>query len=185
MGALAGENMHKKKCLNKNNAGFTLLEALISMVILSGGLLALASAFSQGLVIVSTSHFHQIAKERASEAVESVFTSRDTRIINWNAVRNVSNGGVFLDSPQPIREAGPDGLANTADDGTEAVERLPGLDNLLDTEDDVVITLNNFSREIVITDIGTNLRLIRVIINYRIGNLNRQHELITYISSFA
>ena len=173
------------KNLIKNSAGFTLLEALISLLILTGGLLALASAFSQGLVVVTTAHYHQIAKEKASEAIESVFTSRDTRIIAWNAVRNTSKGGVFLDDPQPIRNPGPDGLVNTADDGAEESETLPGPDNQLGTGDDVVMPLNSFSREIEITDLSGNLRQIRIIIDYKIGHLNRRYELVTYISSFA
>jgi len=177
--------MRNKECFNGNSAGFSLIEAMIAIVILSGGLLALASAFARGMITVTSTHFHQVAKERASEAIESVFTSRDTRIITWDAVRNVSNGGVFLDDPQPIRDSGPDGLVNTVDDGDDEVELLPGPDNQMGTEDDVVVTFENYTREIEITDIGPNLRRIRVIINYQIGNLNRQHELVTYISSFA
>ncbi|MBN2243360.1 MAG: prepilin-type N-terminal cleavage/methylation domain-containing protein [Acidobacteria bacterium] len=177
--------MAANKFLNKNCAGFTLLEALIALVILTGGLLALASAFSEGMIVVTTAHYHQIAKEKATEAIESVFTSRDTRIIVWNAVRNVSKGGVFLDDPQPIRDPGPDGMVNTADDGSEEAERLPGADNQLGTPDDIVVPLNTFTREIEITDLGGNLRQIRIIIDYRIGHLNRQYELVTYISSFA
>jgi len=177
--------MLTNKYLIKDSAGFTLLEALISLLILTGGLLALATAFSQGMIVVSTAHHHQIAKEKASEAIESVFTSRDTRIIVWNAVRNVSKGGVFLDDPQPIRNPGPDGLVNTADDGAEESEKLPGPDNQLGTEDDIVVPLNNFSREIEITDLGGSLRQIRIIIDYKIGHLDRKYELVTYISSFA
>lgn len=173
------------KSISKNSAGFTLLEALIALVILTGGLLALATAFSEGMIIVTTAHYHQIAKEKASEAVESVFTSRDTRIIVWNAVRNVSKGGVFLDDPQPIRSPGPDGLVNTADDGVEESETLPGPDNQLGTGDDIVVPLNSFSREVQITDLSSNLREIRIIIDYKVGHLSRQYELVTYISSFA
>ena len=177
--------MFAKKFHIKDCAGFTLLEALIALVILTGGLLALATAFSEGMIIVTTAHYHQIAKEKASEAIESVFTSRDTRVIVWNSVRNVSHGGVFLDDPQPIRNPGPDGLVNTADDGAEESEILPGADNLLGTSDDIVVPLNTFSRGVEITDLGSNLRQIRIIIDYRIGHLSRQYELVTFISSFA
>ena len=185
MDALAGEHMSDKKNLSKDSGGFTLLEALIALVILTGGLLALATAFSEGMIIVTTAHYHQIAKEKASEAIESVFTSRDTRIIVWNAVRNVSKGGVFLDYAQPIRDPGPDGLVNTADDGAEEAEKLPGPDNQLGTEDDIEVPLSSFSREVEITDLSASLRRIRIIIDYKIGHLSRKYELVTYISSFA
>ena len=170
---------------HRNQAGFTLVETLFAIIILGGGLLALASAFAQGMVIMGTSHYHQIAKEKASEAIESVFTSRDTRIITWAQIRNVDGGGVFLDGEQPLRGVGTDGLVNTADDTTQESERLAGPDGILNTGDDVVFPLDSFTREIDISDIGPNLRQIRVVVRYRIGHLARQYELVAFISSFA
>ncbi|NWG14767.1 MAG: prepilin-type N-terminal cleavage/methylation domain-containing protein [Acidobacteria bacterium] len=150
-----------------SQSGFTIIETMISIIILGGGLLALALAFAQGLVTMSTSHSHQIAKEKAAEAIESVTTSRDTRVITWAQIRNVSRGGIFLDGAIQMRAPGTDGLVNTADDG--ALE--PGLDD--------------FTREIEIRDLAPNLRQIRVIVSYRIGHLQRQYQLISYVSSFA
>jgi prepilin-type N-terminal cleavage/methylation domain-containing protein len=169
----------------QEQSGFTILETMIAIVILGGGLLALAVGFAQGLQLQSTSHYHQIAKEKASEAVESVFTSRDTRTVTWARIQNVNDGGVFLNGPQPLRLQGTDGLLNTADDGAAETEVLPGPDNSLGTGDDIVHALDNFTREIEIRDVGANLRQIRVIIRYHMGQMNRQYELITYISSFA
>jgi len=169
----------------RDQAGFTLVETLFAIIILSGGLLALASAFAQGMVIMGTSHYHQIAKEKASEAIESVFTSRDTRIITWAQIRNVDSGGVFLDGAQPLRAAGTDGLVNTGDDGAPENERLAGPDEILNTADDVVYDLDSFTREIDISDIAPNLRQIRVIVRYHVGHLVRQYELVAFISSFA
>jgi prepilin-type N-terminal cleavage/methylation domain-containing protein len=166
-------------------SGFTLVETLMAVLILSGGLLALATAFAQGMIVMSSAHYHQIAKEKASEAIESVTTSRDTRIITWAQIRNASKGGVFLDGPRPLRRSGTDGLVNTVDDNSIESEILPGPDNLLGTGDDIVVVLNAFTREIQISDIAPNLRQIRVVVRYQIGNLNREYELITCISSFA
>lgn len=166
-------------------SGFTLIETMISIIILGGGLLALASAFSQGMILMATSHYQQIAKEKACEAVESVTSSRDTRVITWARIRNVSRGGVFLDGPQPLRAQGSDGLVNTADDGAPETETLPGPDRLLGTADDIVIPLNAFTREIEITDIAPNLRQIRVIVRYQMGHLAREYQVVTFISSFA
>jgi prepilin-type N-terminal cleavage/methylation domain-containing protein len=178
--------MRTKGSRCEGSSGFTLLEAMIAIVILGGGLLALAVAFSQGMVVMSTSHFHQIAKEKASEAMESVFTSRDARkITNWNLIQNRSHNGIFLDGLQPLRSQGPDGLVNTLDDGDVEVYEEPGPDNIVGTDDDVRIVLNNFQREIEITNIAPNLRQIRVVVSYTIGHLNRQYELTAFISPFA
>jgi hypothetical protein len=166
-------------------SGFTLVEALMAILILAGGLLALATAFAQGMVVMSTSHYHQIAKEKASEAIESVTTSRDTRVIAWARIRNVSQGGVFLDGPQAVRAQGADGLVNTADDGAVENAILPGPDGLLGTGDDIVVPLDTFTREIEIRDLSANLRQIRVIVRYQVGHLARQYQLLTYVSTFA
>jgi len=177
--------MGKRKISGTSDKGFTLVETMMAIIIMGGGLLALATAFAQGMVIMSTSHYHQIAKEKASEAIESVTTSRDTRVIPWAQIRNVSQGGVFLDGPRPLRIQGLDGLLNTADDGGEETAVLPGPDNLLGTPDDVIVSLDRFSREIEIRDISPNLRQIRVTIRYQMGNMIRQYQLITFVSCFA
>ena len=172
----------------EDQTGFTLVEAMISLVILGGGLLALAVIMTQGMLSVSTSHNHQIAKEKAAEAMESVFTSRDARkIANWDRIQNMSQNanGIFLDGLQSLKEQGPDGLVNTLDDGDVETEIDPGPDNVLGTADDKVYVLDDFQREIEIRDVDTNLRQIRVIISYRAGNAQRQYQLTAYISPFA
>jgi len=177
-----------KKIKNPANCqfGFSLIEVMISIVILSGGLLALASGLSQGMVIVTTAHHHQIAKEKASEAMESVFTSRDARkIASWDQIQNARNGGIFLDGARELREQGPDGLVNTQDDGAPEIYVDAGPDNLLGTGDDKQVSLDNFRRELDIVTINPNLRQIRVIVRYNVGSITRQYQLIAFISPFA
>jgi type II secretory pathway pseudopilin PulG len=188
MDSIARGDMRNIKALDRGQSGFTIIEAMISMVLLGGGLLALASALTQGMLVMSTAHSHQIAKEKAAEAMESVFTSRDARkVTNWDLIQNKSRNGnaLFLDGLQSLCEAGEDGLMNTLDDGDVETETDPGLDNTLGTGDDEVIVLDNFQREIEIRDINANLRQIRVIISYTIGNLTREYVLTSYISPFA
>jgi hypothetical protein len=177
--------MHSAGKISHDQSGMTLVEVLISSLILTGGLLALAYGMAQGMVTMSTGHYHEIAKQKASEALESVNTSRDTHLITWDQIRNVRNGGIFLEGMRPLRAHGPDGLVNTADDGALENETLPGPDGMLSTADDVVNSLDAFTRQIIIADLSSNLRQITVIVNYRIGSLARQYQLISYISSFA
>jgi prepilin-type N-terminal cleavage/methylation domain-containing protein len=114
----------------RTKAGFTLIEALVAMAILSIGMLGLAQAFYLGMRHMSTSSANLIAREKAREAVESVHTARDTRIITWAQIQNATNGGVFLDGAQPLYAAGADGLVNTADDAAAGLETVldPGPD---------------------------------------------------------
>jgi len=173
--------------------GFSLLETMVAMMVLSVALLSLVGVFTMGLQRMRASTPMLIAREKAREAVESVHAARDTGEFAWNTVLNVANGGVFLNGPQPIRMPGVDGLINTADDG--AVETLvkPGADGILSTTDDEVVTLNDFTREVVIaplnfdgtTTVNPNLRQITVTVRYKVDNGWRTYRLVSYVSSYS
>lgn len=169
----------------EGDPGFSLIEALIAMTILAIGLLSMSAMMTEGLLQIATGRHDTIAKQKAAEAIESVFAARDTRLVTWTQIRNVSNGGIFLDGAQDLKLPGPDGLVNTADDGAAEVIQLPGPDGILGTGDDQTMSLASFTREIIITDLSTNLRQIQVIVRYRVGRINKQYTLTTCISSFA
>jgi prepilin-type N-terminal cleavage/methylation domain-containing protein len=183
-----------------SEAGFSLIEVITAMVLLTVGLLSLARVFYFGMAIVGTSSAQLIAREKAREAIESVHTARDTRVITWAQIRNAAapdcstwatttaaGGGTFLNGQQNLLAPGPDGLVYTADDiGTE---KTPGPDNILGTPDD--IPLVGFTREMAICDVNgnPNLRQIAVTIRYNgsaaVGSQRRSYTLTTYISSFS
>lgn len=176
---------------SRSETGFTLVEALIALGIMTVGLLSLAQVMARGLNMIKSSPIDLIAKEKAISGVESVFAARDTRVLTWAQVRNVTGGnggGIFLDGPQAIKAAGADGLINTADDG--ALEGLtnPGPDGQLGTADDVFVPLPMMTREIEIRELSpanTQLRQLRVIVRYQIGSVVRDYTLSTFISSFS
>jgi len=171
--------------------GFSLVEALIAVTILAVGLLTMAAAFTTGMRQMTGSNFDFIAREKAAEAIESVFTARDTKTVTWAEIRNVEgetgeDGGVFLDGAQSLTQMGTDGLVNTDDDGDvlESIP-LPGPDGLLGNGDDTAMELSAFTREIEIRDLGPTLRQMRVIVRYVVGAETREYIIVTYISSYA
>lgn len=172
-------------------AGFSLVETLIASGILATGLLSLAGVFALGLRSLAGSSSNLIAREKAREAVESVHTARDTRVITFAQINNVSHvpPGVFVDAATQLRLPGPDGLVNTADDLAAIETQLAtGPDNVLGTTDDVQMQLTTFTRQIVITELpipNPNLRQIRVIITYRVGDSTRTYTLTTFVSSIS
>lgn len=171
-------------------AGFTLIEALVAMLVLTVGLLGLAQSFYLGMRHMSTSTANLVAREKAREAVESVHTARDTRTITWNQIRNVSNGGVFLDGTQSLQNAGADGLVNTADDAIAGIEtvREPGPNGLLFDVDDVLTPLVGFTRQIQIIELSPvdpDLRELRVTISYRVGAQTGRYTLRTFVSAYS
>jgi prepilin-type N-terminal cleavage/methylation domain-containing protein len=173
-------------------SGFSLLETMIAMSVLTVGMLGAAAVFTQGMQKVTGSPADLIATEKASEAIESVMSARDTRTLTWAQMRNVhgasgSDGGVFVDDPQPLKLAGVDGILGTADDAVQPVESqiLPGPDQILGTADDQTQTLDEFTREIKIRDVQQGLRSVEVTITYRVGSAMRTYVLTTYISDYA
>jgi len=175
----------------RQTAGFTLLEALISIVVLSFGVLSLAAVYAQGIMYASLTQYDYIAEKKAEEAVETIFTARDTKVLTWAQIQNTAQGGVFLGGPQPLLDPGADGLVGTADDNAALPDSIiigPGPDGKLGTADDVVVNLNPWmTRTITIAPVNgeTNLRQITVTINYQIGTIQRTYTLISFISAFA
>jgi prepilin-type N-terminal cleavage/methylation domain-containing protein len=170
--------------------GFTLLETLIALVILVVGLLSLAYILAAGLNFMNLSQFEFLCQQKAAEAVESIYTARNTQLISWQQIDNVSNGGIFKDGSQPLIDPGPDGIIDTADDDATKPDAIigPGKDGILGTSDDTKLYLWNFTRQIVIQDNvfnNPNLKQITVSVTYTAGPFKRTYSLVTYISSFS
>ena len=70
---------------------------------------------------------------------------------------------------------GRDGVVDTADDGPVESVKLPGVDQKLNTADDVTKTLSDFTREIKIVDVSTDLRSITVTITFKDGTSTRSY----------
>lgn len=153
----------------QNEAGFSLIEVTVGMLLLMIGSLALAGGVAAGARRLTGSQDQLLASQRAAEAAESVFKARDNRTITWAQVRNVvglgADGGIFVDGQQPIQAPGADGLANTADDGA--------------------VVQTGMTREIEIRDLGPTLRQLRVIVRYRSSMGQQDFVLTTYISAYA
>jgi prepilin-type N-terminal cleavage/methylation domain-containing protein len=174
--------------------GFTLIEVMIAMLVLTVGVLSLVGVAAAAVQRATESSPALIAREKAREAIESVHSARDTGELSWAKVQNVGVGtGMFLAGDQPLKLAGPDGLVNTADDTTVETIRSPGADKKLNTSDDQVVSLTDFKRNILIeplnydgtNTVNPNLRKITVTIKYRLGSLWRDYVIVTYISSYS
>lgn len=183
--------MKRQRKISCQLAGFTLIEAMISIIILSFGVLSLAAVYAQGIMYASLTQYDYIAEKKAEEAIETIFTARDTKILTWTQIQNVAQGGVFLDNAQPLLDPGADGLVGTADDNAALPDSIiigPGPDGILGTADDKVVNLNPWmTRTIGITPVTAeaNLRQITITINYQMGRIKRTYTLISYISAFA
>jgi prepilin-type N-terminal cleavage/methylation domain-containing protein len=187
-------------------AGFTLIETMIALIVLTVGVLGLAAMLGTGLAYMQTSQYDYIAQQKAAEAVESVFEARDIGQATWSTICNVGSsvcgGGIFLTGANPLCGAGADGIIGTADDynGTACGGGAQAAPDAILTPNStgnlnppVSMPLSTFTRTIAIATVSdstgktiNNLRQITVTINYSAGPFkNRSYTLNAYISNFS
>jgi prepilin-type N-terminal cleavage/methylation domain-containing protein len=171
-------------------SGFSYLEVMIAIVILTVGIMAQLSAMSFSMFRASESEQRNAARQIASSTIESIFSARDlgnsNGISNFNAINltTVHANGIFLDGWRPIREdSGIDGILGTADDACSGAGTCT-----VGAYTNSTPVLTAFDRQIVITDIVetgvpvANKRRIDVKIRYFVGQVVREEVLSTIIA---
>jgi prepilin-type N-terminal cleavage/methylation domain-containing protein len=197
--------MKERGARSRAQRGFTLIETMIAVVILTVGILTLVAAFATTVATTHNAQENLIARQKALEAMESIFTARNTQQINFAQIGNIASGGIFTNGATPLWDAGPDGLVNTLDDipfpatgvcpaGPECIS-LPGPDGILGTADDVPMSLGNFTRQIQISPVleadgvtvNPNLKQITVTVSYATqgaSTVPRSYSVNALISAF-
>jgi prepilin-type N-terminal cleavage/methylation domain-containing protein len=174
--------MDSAASIQSDEGGFTLIEVLLAMAVMVGGLLAAAYGIGLGLEAVQMSTMDTIAREKAREAMEDVFTARDSSAtITFSQICNIPLSGsnpnncLFVTGPTPMYTADSNGLVNTTAAATQGIietYQTPGPDGILGTADDPPpYILNGFQRTIQITplessDNYTQLARVTVTITY-------------------
>ena len=159
---------------------------MIATVVMTIGILALMASFATAIAATASAEEDLVARHKALDAMESIYTARNSQQLPFASINNIANGGIFLSGAQKLLCAGPDGIVGTADDvpctapdtgaacpgGIECLV-LPGPDGILGTADDVTQTLSNFTRTIAFNQVllptggvNTNLIAISVSVTY-------------------
>ena len=157
--------------------GFTLLEAVISMAVVTVGLIGVLASFAAALGASGTVQSDTLARQKATEALESIYTARQTSQITFDKIQNVSAGGtgIFVAGMNPLTDPGPDGLDGTLDDVPAAPITVPGYTGSQtgSTPSSQQISLSDFQRQITILNvtnpdgsINPNLRQVSIAIQY-------------------
>lgn len=176
-----------------HESGFSLIEAMFAIAILGIGLCALMAMFGSAVYTMQYAQEDQIARQKAREALEAAVSARNDTTITFAQLQNVSNGGIFKDGFSTIFQAGPNGVpGTTSDTSTPDFFRLPGPDGIMNTQDDRIIPLTNFQRQILITNIynsdGTlNTDMRKIAVTVRTFSAKRgahDYTITSYISRF-
>jgi len=176
-------------------SGVSLLEVVISMAVLTVGMVSMLGVFGLAMAATQTSQSDMIAKQLANESYESIITARNTSQITWSQIQNVSNGGIFIDGATPIYNAGADGIYGTADDSVAGEQTLqdPGPDGVYQTVDDILIPLTGYQRTILISpvldssgNIVATLRAVTITVTYNTPQIKtgKTYVLNSFISQY-
>ncbi len=168
------------------DSGYGLLEVMMAVFVSVIGLVSLLALFSQSVFTMFLVQEELIAKQRAREAMETIYTARNTQG-SFADIETVADGGIFEDGFQPLKVSGLDGLIGTADDGAVETILLPGPDGLLGNGDDINRTLTNFERQIEISAVGSysDLKLITVTVRFTTSQgWQRSFQASSYVSRY-
>lgn len=170
------------KKVRQSEAGFSLLELVVSMVIVTVGLLGVASAISYALMASNRGRGITNSKMLVVSILEQMETLRDTGQLHFNEISNSqvvgSNFTGFPATFQPVSTIpGPDGVFGTGDDLIDA-----GPDLTYGTADDFTNPLRQragVTRQILITTLPDNdyLKKIQVTLRYQ-TNGNESRDLV-------
>ncbi len=179
-------------------SGYSLLETLMAMSVLTIGLVSLLGFMTQSMATMHLSQEEMIAKLKSREALETIYSALNTQQVTFDMIQNDTvTGGIFLDGFQPLLEPNPtsgsgDGLVGTADDGAVETLQLPGPDGQLGNGDDIVRALTNFERQIKIDPVldtqsqaYDDLRQISVTVRYTTpAGWDRSYQVSSYVSRY-
>jgi len=191
----------------RGERGFSLIEVMISMVIMTVGLVSLLGVFGLAMAATQTSQEDMIAKQLANEAYESIITARNTSEITFDDIQNVgatscpitgaATCGIFMTGLNPIWLAATTGanpgIVGAVNHGAAQTLEEPGPDGNYGDADDVIVPLTNYQRKIDITPVLTaanavvpSLRNITITVQYTTPRMPmpKSYILNSYISQY-
>jgi prepilin-type N-terminal cleavage/methylation domain-containing protein len=159
---------HTPRRTAKSEAGFTMLEMVVALLILTIALMGFATAI--GYAMMASNRGRQITNTKLLivSMLEQMETLRNTKQLTYDQISNTATGGVgvFPNTFQPITtDPGPDGIYGTSDDLID-----PGANGKYGDGDDFTNAARapypDYTRKVVISALGQNLKKIEVTLSY-------------------
>lgn len=166
-------NKNRTKKTSGEN-GFSLLEAVVAIMIMTIGLIGTAAAITYALKFGAIARNVTNAKLIATGMIEEIDALRNTRRLDFNQIANVGEvdntysvntfTGFTTDFQNISLNPGPDGVNGTSDDLLD-----PGVDGEFGTGDDFenpALVRSGYQRQIKITSLNSSLKKIEIKIRY-------------------
>lgn len=185
---------------NKSRAGsaedgFTMIEAIVAIFVLTIGLIGTVAAITYALEFGAISRNVGSAKQVIIASIEEVETLRNAQRLNFQQVANagkVNNSdssnlfdGFSTGFKDVALQPGPDGVNGTDDDTIIA----PGADGKYGTGDDIKDSTSvrgGYQRQITISDLSGSLKKVEIKVKF-LGRAGKQGEItgVSYLNDDA
>ena len=174
---MSNKNLNKSSQKNKRQGeqGFSMIEVVVAIFILTIGLIGTAAALTFALEFGALSKNISGAKTVITSTIEEIESLRNSRRLEFKQIENVGsvdNTGSantfsgFSTGFNPVSlSPGPDGVNGTNDDLTD-----PGPDGTFGTTDDTInedIARKGFTRRITITNLTGSVTIKKIEISVR------------------
>ena len=170
----------------KSEAGFSLVEAVIAIFVLTIGLVGTAAALTYALEFSAISRNVTKAKLHIVASMEEIESLRNSRRLAFKQFANVGN----------VNNTGTQNQFAGFSTGFKDISSLPGNDGVFGTDDDLSVSAGadgtygtgddvtdasrirqGFSREIIVTDLSATMKKIEIRLRYtaaggKIGEIN-------------
>lgn len=183
-----------KSAARNDEGGFTMIEAIVAIFIVTIGLIGTAAAITYALEFGAISRNVSAAKSVAVSIIEEVETLRNARRLDFKQIANagkVDNTGSpntfggFSNGFKPVSiNPGPDTVVGTDDDFKDA-----GPDGKYGTTDDFdnpAFARSGYFRQITVTNLSDSLKKIEVKVKY-LGSSGKMGEItgVSYLNDEA
>jgi type II secretory pathway pseudopilin PulG len=167
-----------RKNNKKTQDGFTLIEAVVAILIITIGLIGTAAAITYALEFTTISRNVSSAKSLIVASIEEVESLRNSRRLDFKQISNVGSvdntnvpnrfNGFSTGFKDVSLNPGPDGVNGTDDDLRDA--GVDGTYGTVDDFDNQSLIRSGYRRQITITSLSDTLRKIEIKVKYMASN---------------